>query len=867
MNYGKRNLSKRKKKLSSKKRMKKKRVGVRFFKALIICILLLGIICVIGGAIFAKKIIDNTPAVTADDILPQGYTTNITDQSGTVVETLKDSDSNRIYKTYEEITANSEYLPHAFVAIEDERFYEHNGIDLQGIIRAGVVGVTNGFNFTEGASTLTQQLIKNNVFPDFVNEETFFDKVERKLQEQYLALQIEKEMDKNEILEAYMNTINLGQGCLGVETAAQRYFNKSAADLTLSESAVIAAITQNPTLYDPVTNPDQNAQRREKVLGNMLDQGYINQTEYDDAMADPVYDRIQQTAAATEDTTPYSYFTDALIEDVIRDLREEKGYSETQAYNLLYTGGLTIRSTQDMSIQEICDEVTSDESYYPATEYGLEFALTIHRADGSVENYSKENLATYIRETHNDNNPLVFSSREEAEQRIEEYKSTLNINTEAGDIVDQNYTITLQPQVSFVVMDQYTGQVKAIVGGRGEKTGNLTFNRATDDKQQPGSCFKILSTYAPALNEDKITLATIKVDEPYEYESGQVVHNSYSGYRGAMTVRNAIKQSVNTIAVETLTEDVGPKTGYEYLEQFGFSTLTDADITQAMALGGITDGVYNIELTAAFASIANSGTYTEPVLYTEILDHDGNVLIDNSAPATHEVIKDSTAYLLTSAMEDVVNGGTGTSANLSNMTTAGKTGSTDDYADRWFVGFTPYYTAGIWGGYDSNKSMEGYGSWHLAIWNAIMERVHDGLQDKDFEMPSSVVRKSICTESGLLAVSGCPSRTDYFDKDSLPTQSCSGHRSRRDSDDEENTDTPDTNTDNSNGNTGGNTDTNTGGNTDTGTDGNTGGGDTGGGNTGGDAGGGNTGGGDTGGGNTGGDTGGGNTGGGESPAE
>lgn len=847
--------------------MKKKRVGVRFFKALIICILLLGIICVIGGAIFAKKIIDNTPAVTADDILPQGYTTNITDQSGTVVETLKDSDSNRIYKTYEEITANSEYLPHAFVAIEDERFYEHNGIDLQGIIRAGVVGVTNGFNFTEGASTLTQQLIKNNVFPDFVNEETFFDKVERKLQEQYLALQIEKEMDKNEILEAYMNTINLGQGCLGVETAAQRYFNKSAADLTLSESAVIAAITQNPTLYDPVTNPDQNAQRREKVLGNMLDQGYINQTEYDDAMADPVYDRIQQTAAATEDTTPYSYFTDALIEDVIRDLREEKGYSETQAYNLLYTGGLTIRSTQDMSIQEICDEVTSDESYYPATEYGLEFALTIHRADGSVENYSKENLATYIRETHNDNNPLVFSSREEAEQRIEEYKSTLNINTEAGDIVDQNYTITLQPQVSFVVMDQYTGQVKAIVGGRGEKTGNLTFNRATDDKQQPGSCFKILSTYAPALNEDKITLATIKVDEPYKYESGQVVHNSYSGYRGAMTVRNAIKQSVNTIAVETLTEDVGPKTGYEYLEQFGFSTLTDADITQAMALGGITDGVYNIELTAAFASIANSGTYTEPVLYTEILDHDGNVLIDNSAPATHEVIKDSTAYLLTSAMEDVVNGGTGTSANLSNMTTAGKTGSTDDYADRWFVGFTPYYTAGIWGGYDSNKSMEGYGSWHLAIWNAIMERVHDGLQDKDFEMPSSVVRKSICTESGLLAVSGCPSRTDYFDKDSLPTQSCSGHRSRRDSDDEENTDTPDTNTDNSNGNTGGNTDTNTGGNTDTGTDGNTGGGDTGGGNTGGDAGGGSTGGGDTGGDNTGGDTGGGNTGGGESPAE
>ena len=854
VNYGKRNLSRRKKNLSSKKRMKKKRVGVRFFKALIICILLLGIICVIGGAVFAKKIIDNTPAVTAKDILPQGYTTNITDQNGTVIETLKDSDSNRIYKTYEEITANSKYLPHAFVAIEDERFYEHNGIDLQGIIRAGIVGVTNGFNFTEGASTLTQQLIKNNVFPDFVNEETLFDRVERKLQEQYLALQIEKEMDKNEILEAYMNTINLGQGCLGVETAAQRYFNKPASDLTLSECAVIAAITQNPTGYDPVTHPDRNADRREKVLGNMLDQGYINQAEYDEAMADQVYDRIQQTAAATEDTTPYSYFTDALIEDVIQDLMDEKGYSETQAYNLLYTGGLTIRSTQDMSMQEICDEVTSDESYYPAAEYGLEFALTIHRADGSVENYSKENLGTYIKKTHNDNNPLVFSSREEAEQMIEEYKGTLNINTEAGDIVDQNYTITLQPQVSFVIMDQYTGQVKAIVGGRGEKTGNLTFNRATDDPQQPGSCFKILSTYAPALDEDKITLASLKVDEPYEYESGQVIHNSYSGYRGTMTVRNAIKISCNTIAVQTLTDDVGPKTGYEYLKQFGFSTLTDADITQAMALGGITNGVYNLEITAAFASIANSGTYTEPVLYTEILDHDGNVLIDNSAPATHEVLKDSTAYLLTSAMEDVVNGGTGTTASLSNMTTAGKTGSTDDYADRWFVGFTPYYTAGIWGGYDSNKSMEGYGSWHLEIWNAIMEQVHNGLQDKDFEMPSSVVRKTICTESGLLAVSGCPSRTDYFDKDSIPDQSCPGHRVYEEPDEDEPSDTPDgDDTDNNNGNTGGNTGDNTGDDTGGNTGGDSG-GDTDGGNTGGDTGG------DTGGGSTGGDTGGGDAG-------
>ena len=272
MNYGKNNLSRRKKKISSKKKMQKKRVGVRLFKAVIVSLLLLCVIGVAGAGVFAYQIIQNTPEVTAEDIMPQGYTSFIVDQNGNQIERLNDSSSNRVYRTYDQIP---EYMAHAFVAIEDERFYEHNGIDLQGIIRAGVIGITNGFNFTEGASTLTQQLIKNNVFPDFVNEETLFDRVERKLQEQYLALQIEKDLSKEEILEAYMNTINLGQGCLGVQAASTRYFNKDVSDLTLSECTVIAAITQNPTRYDPVKNPDNNAERRQRVLDNMLEQGYI----------------------------------------------------------------------------------------------------------------------------------------------------------------------------------------------------------------------------------------------------------------------------------------------------------------------------------------------------------------------------------------------------------------------------------------------------------------------------------------------------------------------------------------------------------------------------------------------------------------
>lgn len=809
MNYGKQNLSRRKTQISSKKRMKKKRVGVRFFKALVICILLLAVICVIGGAVLAKRIIDNTPNVTAEDIMPKGYTTTIVDQNGTEIETLKDSDSNRVFRSYDEIP---EYLAHAFVAIEDERFFEHNGIDLQGILRAGVVGITNGFNFSEGASTITQQLIKNNVFPNFVSEKTLYDRVERKLQEQYLALQIEKEMSKEEILEAYMNTINLGQGCLGVQTASTRYFNKDVSDLTLSECAVIAAITQNPTGYDPVTHPEANAERRKQVLDNMLDQGWIVQEEYDEAIADPVYDRILQTAAATNDSEPYSYFVDALIDDVIQDLIDEKGYTETQAYNLLYSGGLTIQSTQDSDIQQICDEEVADVGQYlTISEYGIEYALTIHRADGTSENYSKEQLAAYIEEAHNDSNPTVFSSEEEALAAVEEYKSTLNIDTEAGDTVDENLEITLQPQTSVVIMDQYTGQVKAIVGGRGEKKSSRSLNRATDSTKQPGSAFKIVSTYAPGLNECGMTLATLINDEPYNYTSGKPVRNWDGKYIGWTTVRYAIEHSMNVCAVRTLTETVGLEKGYEYLLNFGFTTLVDGtdenypgytDIAQSTALGGITRGVYNLEMTAAYASIANGGEYTEPIFYTQVLDHDGNVLLDNTTPDTHRVIKESTAYLLTSAMEDVVNQGTGTPARLDRMTAAGKTGTTDDSTSLWFVGYTPYYTAGVWGGYDDNKSMEGMNaSWRETLWKNIMDRVHEDLEDKDFEIPSTVVRKSLCTQTGLLAVSGCPSVTEYFDADTLPTQSCPGHRSTApETTDDDDGESNDSNSDNNNSN-------------------------------------------------------------------
>lgn len=780
MNYGKKKAAKRQKKITSKSTMQGKRIVVRLFKALLICIVLAAVVGVAGGGLFIKKIIDDTPHVSASDVKPKGFTTFVyADDGSTEIERFVSSGSNRVYKSIDEIPKD---LQHAFVAIEDERFYKHNGIDLQGIARAAVVGIARGGNFTEGASTLTQQLIKNNVFPNFTKEKTFYDKFQRKIQEQYLALQIEKKMDKSEIIESYLNTINLGQNCLGVQAASQRYFGKDVSDLTLSECAVIAGITQSPSTYDPITHPDNNKVRRNKVLKNMLEQDYISQKQYDEALADDVYARIQTTNTASQADNTYSYFVDALAQQVIQDLKDQLGYTDTQAYNAVYSGGLSIYSTQNQTMQQICDEEANDDSNYPGLkEYGLDYALTVTRADGSTENYGSNNIKNYVKETYGKDQGLLYSSEDAARAMVEEWKATI---AREGDTYDERITITPQPQSSITIMDQKTGQVKAMVGGRGEKASSLGLNRAYQgSKRQPGSTFKILAAYAPALDSCDKTLATTIDDEPYTLKSGQVLRNANKQYGGTTTLREGIKRSINVVAVK-LSDEITQELGYEYCQKFGISTLVknktingkvfDDSTSQTLALGGITEGVYNYEMCAAYATIANGGEYNKPTLYSKVVDHDGNVLLDGTGES-HTVIKDSTAYLLTSAMEDVVNSGTGTACQLPNMPVAGKTGTTTSNKDLWFCGFTPYYTCAVWGGYDDNKECDYDTSFRFRLWKGIMSRIHENLEEKDFKVPSSVERKSICTITGKLAGSGCPSITEYFAKDTLPTETCSGH--------------------------------------------------------------------------------------------
>lgn len=778
MNYGKKSAQKQSEKLSGKRAKNKKRFGITFIKTVLVCILCIIAVGVVGGGLYAVKLIKQCPDISEVNISPNGFSTTVYDSAGNEIETLAASGSNRTYVTIDEIPKD---LQHAFVAIEDERFYKHNGIDLRGIIRAGFTGIISGGKKMQGASTITQQLLKNNYFTTWTSEHTLKDSINRKVQEQYLAVQLEKVEDKDTILENYLNTINLGQNTLGVEAASERYFNKSVSELTLSEDAAIAAITQNPSKYNPITNPKDNATRRKKVLKKMLELGYIKQAEYDEALEDNLYDRIQIVNAQAESSASTSYFVDALTDEVAKDLMDQKGYTEAQAYQMLYSGGLTINSTQDSAIQTICEEeVNNNANYSDHVLHSFSYRLTVTKKDGSYQNYSEQTMLTYY-QAQNPNYDINFSSEEECKEAIEKYKSEI---MEEGDTIadgGEKITYTLQPQAAISVIDQATGHVVALVGGRGDKMASKTLNRATNITRQPGSCFKIVGCYAAALDAGGLTLASVQDDAPTSYANGTPLHNYDNKYRGFTTIRDAIISSMNVVTVKNLTQ-IGTGLGFEYAEALGISTLEPGDNNQTLCLGGLTHGVTDLELTASYATIANGGDYNKPVLYTKVLDHNGNVLLDNTQNTSKEVLKETTAWLLTNAMQDVITSGTGSGAGLPNMPTAGKTGTTTKNRDTVFAGYTPYYTAAVWGGYDDNTEQT-YTAYSKLIWHSVMQRIHENLPRKEFTQPSGIVTATVCKKSGKLAIEGvCDADprgsmvyTEYFDKDSVPTETCDHH--------------------------------------------------------------------------------------------
>ncbi len=788
MNYGKRSIRRKQRQLNSKSTKFSKMFMLYFLKALLVCVLAVGIIGICFGIGIFKGILASAPDISSLDVRPTGYATVVYDSSGKQIAKLVGTDSNRSYVNMDQIPQD---MADAFVAIEDERFYQHNGIDIKGIARAAVIAVQDR-DLSQGASTITQQLLKNNVFEGWVGENSNFVKIKRKIQEQYLAIELEKRMDKKSILELYMNSINLGQNTLGVQAASMRYFNKPVSQLTLSECAVIAGITQNPSKYNPISHPEENTKRRATVLNKMLKQGYITQEEYDEAVVDNVYARIKMVNEEKDTESINTYFVDALIDEVTQVLMEQKGYNETQAYKLVYSGGLQIFATQDPKIQRICDDIYNNEENYPeGVKWLLDYQLTIKTSSGEYVNHSTEMFKSYFQQQSAAYN-LLYDSQDAAYEDIALYQDAV---LGPGDKVhDEAITLTPQPQVSITVQDQSNGHVVAMVGGRGTKIASRTLNRATDTTRQPGSTFKVLAAFAPALDSAGMTLATVQNDAAFAYEDGTPVNNWYGeAYKGICSLRYGIEQSLNIVTVKTLTQ-ITPQLGFDYLEDFGFTTLVKrrevdtadgtkifTDITQSLALGGVTDGVTNMELNAAYAAIANGGAYIKPTLFTKILDHDGNVLIDNTTPVTEQVIKESTAYLLTDAMVDVVTKGTGGAVNFGgDVAIAGKTGTTSDNKDVWFAGYSPYYTATTWTGYDNNVKMRSSSEIALSktMWRKVMSQIHENLPAASFKKPGGIVTATICSKSGKLPIAGiCDAylATEYFAEGTVPTDSCSVH--------------------------------------------------------------------------------------------
>lgn len=708
----------------TKRKKRKASVTWRYIGFVCVTLLLIGLTCTaICGAAFAYYI---KAYVSSDvDIDLDSFRLNFTsfiyyvDEQGNEVELEQlHGSENRVWADIEEIP---ETLQEAFISVEDATFRDHNGVNWKRTIGAAINFVVKIRDNFGGGSTITQQLIKNLTGDDETS-------VKRKIQEVMRALELEKHYEKDDILEMYLNTIYFGQSAYGVRQAAMTYFGKELDELTLAECASIAGITKNPYKYDLFRFPEYNAERRAVVLKLMRDQGKITKDEYDQAMAEDV-----QAVRKTDDGSSQqyqSYFVDAIIDQVINDLVEEKGYSTDTAKLLLYTGGLRIVSTMDVDIQSYMDEVFNDLENFPG-KMGK---------DGTM------------------------------------------------------------PQAAMVVMDPYTGEVKALYGGRGPKQGDRVLNRATQTKRSPGSSIKPLTVYGPAIEEGIITPITVIDDVPKDFElrQGGWPKNENNYYSGKCTILRGIGESLNTIAVD-VTNKLTPAKSFDFAyNRLNLSTLIESrtvtkkngdtevqsDINiSPMALGGLTDGVRVVDMTAAYSAFVNDGYYIEPTLYTKVYNSKGELLLEKT-PNKSQAMSSKTATYMIELLKNVVANGTGRRAALGNgIEVGGKTGTTTSNNDRWFAGITPYYTGVVWFGYDRQQEVTGVSmNPALYLWKEVMAKVHNGLPAKKFTQSTELVSVSYCIDSGLLPGEYCSQdprgsrvATAYLAKEDVPTETCQAH--------------------------------------------------------------------------------------------
>mgnify|MGYP003300943195 CR=1 FL=1 len=705
------------KKIKKDKKIKFKDKHPRISLAIKIIIMLILLVAVVGTGIVIGVIygvFGDDFEITVEQLAKPTSNSFIYDADGNIIAELN-GDENRKNITLQDM---SPYLANAYVSIEDERFEEHNGVDFLRTGKAIVTYIFNGGSSSFGGSTITQQLVKN-ITDD--KEDTGFAGMLRKAKEWTKAYQVERLISKDQILELYLNTIFVGGQNYGVETGAYYYFNKSAHDLTLVECAFMAGINSAPNAYNPygengygVNEKKTNRiiNKTKTVLAKMLELNTISQEEYDGAIAEINEKGVVFTKG--EKTTNYSYHTDALINEVISDLMNEMNLSKAAAQNYLETQGLHIYSTEKPDIQAKVQE-----------------AMNNAKRVNSKKNYDENG------------NPV-------------------------------------QTQAAMVVIDHKTGYVLGCVGGLGEKTaGGL--NRATQSRRQPGSTIKPIADVIPGLEEKIITAATLYNDVksvfPIKGTAPYDPKNNLNSYRGLITVRQAIETSQNIPFVKIMAELTTTK-GIDYLEKMGITQLDKSkDGLAAVSIGGLTNGVNALEMAAAYGTIANDGIYIEPTFYTKVEDSDHNTIL-TSKQESGRAFSEATAYIAKDILTEPVTGGSGTArrCQISGMDVGAKTGTSSKDIDRWLCGFTNYYTAAVWYGYDDQETVvAGNVSPATLIWADAMKKIHSGLESSRFKVPSNVVSAKICLETGRLASDKCTKTyTEVFEKGTIP-QSCDGH--------------------------------------------------------------------------------------------
>lgn len=672
-------------------------------------------VCLVGAF---RGIVSSAPVVNEKQILTSSKTTIIYDKDGNELQRLDGSGIRQKYVSLDKISMAAR---NAFIAADDTEYYKHHGVDIRSFFYAFYPDSASA-QYAGSRRTLTQKLVRNQIFVSD-NNSSAMERIVQKIQEQYLAVQFEAKVGKDKILEYYLNTLYFGGNRIGIGAAAEYYFDKKAQDLTISEAAVLAALAQDPALYDPVDQQKANSNKRTEILGAMLNMETISEDEYEDALGDNIYISLQTATQKKNGTTEAKdYYISAVISQVISDLKERAGYSATQAYHAVYQGGLRIYTCLDSEIQDICEK--------------------------------------------------------EVEKHRKQAKNSKNL------------------QLSLVFMDQSTGKVKALIGGRQGEVPQTGGNRAVDYTREPGSMLTPLSVWLPALDTAGMTLGTVQDDHFYSYSDNEHQRSTkdQNEYQGLVTMRDSLLKKLESPAIQTM-EAFGVQTGYDYLKKLGFSTLVEkqedmdgnviSDVSLSLAAGNLVNGVSNLDLTAAYGVLANEGKSVKPIFYTKLVDKSGNILFRNEQKSS-QLLQTSSAWLLTNVLQEYVKTGAGKAASLDmeKLPAAGYGGTTKGNKDQWFEGYTPYYTAGIWCGYDDAKIINSDISCEV-LWKQIMKQVLAAkkIEKGSFKIPDDIVACNICTKCGNLAVDdlcreapgGSTVRREYFVSGTQPVQNCNCH--------------------------------------------------------------------------------------------